>query len=203
LAGGALQGWYAPPLHGDARTGLGAWSADDIAAYLKTGWGGGQAASGPMGQVVAASTSQLTDADLQAMAVYLKDLAAPTGNAPAPVAGTDPAMQRGRDLYVTNCAACHTETGEGQAGIFPALAKSPVVQADNAATLIDVVLNGGHAVATDSAPTAPGMPAFGWKLSDDQVAAILTYIRNDWGNAANPVASGDVSAVRARPPAVN
>jgi mono/diheme cytochrome c family protein len=203
LAGAALQGWYAPSLNGDTRTGLGAWSADDIAAYLKTGWGGGQAASGPMGLVVADSTSQLTDADLQAIAVYLKDLAAPAGNAPAPLAGTDPGMQRGRDLYVTNCAACHTETGGGQAGIFPALAKSPVVQADNAATLIDVVLNGGHAVATDAAPTAPGMPAFGWKLSDDQIAAILTYIRNDWGNAASPVASGDVSAARARPAAAN
>jgi len=203
LAGGALQGWYAPPLNGDARTGLGAWSADDIAAYLKTGWGGGQAASGPMGQVVATSTSQLTDADLQAMAVYLKDLAAPGGSAPAPLAGTDPLMQRGQALYVTNCAACHTETGDGQTGIFPVLAKSPVVQADNATTLIDVVLNGGHAVATDAAPTAPGMPAFGWKLSDDQIAAILSYIRNDWGNAANPVASSDVSAVRARPAAAN
>jgi mono/diheme cytochrome c family protein len=112
-------------------------------------------------------------------------------------------MQAGRTLYVVNCAACHTESGEGQTEIFPTLVKSPVVQAANTATLLDVILNGGHAVATDANPTAPGMPAFGWKLNDDQIAALLTYIRNDWGNAANAVTSGDVQKVRARPPAVN
>jgi mono/diheme cytochrome c family protein len=205
MAGAALQGWYAPPLHNDARTGLGTWSADDIVAYLKTGWGGGQAASGPMALVVADSTSQLSDADLNAMAVYLKDIAAPANAppAPAPLAQGDPAMQSGLALYVANCAACHTQSGDGTAGIFPALAKSPVVQADNTATLLDVVLNGGHAVATDANPTAPGMPAFGWKLSDDQVAALLTYIRNDWGNAASAVSSADVQKARTRPTAAN
>ena len=203
LAGAALQGWYAPPLHNDTRTGLGSWSADDIVAYLKTGWGGGQAASGPMALVVADSTSQLNDADLNAMAVYLKDIAAPAIAAPEPLPQGDPVMQAGGPLYVVNCAACHTTSGDGVAGIFPTLVKSPVVQADNTATLLDVVLNGGHAAATDANPTAPGMPAFGWKLTDDQIAALLTYIRNEWGNAAGAVSSADVQRARARPTAAN
>jgi len=203
MAGATLQGWYAPPLNNDPRTGLGAWSADDIVAYLKTGWGGGQVASGPMALVVADSTSKLTDADLQSIATYLKDIATPAEAAPAPLAASNSAMQKGRALYVTNCSACHTASGDGVAGIFPTLIKSPVVQAASAATLIDVVLNGGHAVATDAAPTAPGMPAFGWKLSDDQIAALLTYIRNAWGNAASAVTAGDVQKVRSRPTPAN
>ena len=203
MAGATLQGWYAPPLNNDKRTGLGAWSADDIVAYLKTGWGGGQVASGPMALVVADSTSKLTDVDLQAIATYLKDIAAPAGTAPTPLAASNSVMQAGRALYVVNCAACHMESGAGVAGIFPTLVKSPAVQAADTASLLDVVLNGGHAVATESSPTAPGMPAFGWKLSDNQVAALLTYIRNDWGNAANAVAANDVNAARAHPAAAN
>ncbi len=203
LAGAALQGWYATPLNNDARTGLGSWSAEDIVSYLKTGWGGGQVAAGPMALVVADSTSKLNDDDLNAIAAYLKDVAAPAVAAPAPLAQSDSAMQAGRTLYVVNCAACHTETGEGQTEIFPALVKSPVVQAADTATLLDVVLNGGHGVATDANPTAPGMPAFGWKLTDGEISSLLTYIRNDFGNAANAVSAADVQKARGRPPAVN
>jgi mono/diheme cytochrome c family protein len=89
------------------------------------------------------------------------------------------------------------------ARIFPSLVESAAVQASDTATLLDVVLNGGHAVATDPAPTSPGMPAFGWELSDNQIATLLTYIRNAWGNAASPVTASDVSAARAHPPAAN
>ena len=196
LAGGTLGDWYAPPLNSDPRTGLGGWSIADIVTYLKTGWGGGQAASGTMALVVADSTSQLTDTDLHAIAVYLKDNVAPTRSAEAQDKNS-PAMRAGRALYVASCAACHTDTGIGVAGIAPTLANSAIVQAATPTTLLDVVLNGAQAVATDAAPTAPAMPAFGWQLSDDQIAQLLTYIRNDWGNAASPVAASEVRAVRA------
>jgi mono/diheme cytochrome c family protein len=196
LAGSDVTGWYAPALDGDKRTGLGAWSVEDIVAYLKTGWGGGQAAAGPMAEVVADSTSHMSDADLKAMAVYLKDQPAAAGAAPAALATTDATMVSGQRLYEVSCAACHTASGQGIAGLFPALAGSPVVQSADAATLIDVVLNGGHAVATAGAMTAPGMPAFGWQLSDDQVAAIVTFVRNSWGNAAAPVDAAAVSSAR-------
>jgi mono/diheme cytochrome c family protein len=195
LAGGVLQGQYATPLDGDVRTGLGAWQVADIVSYLKTGWGAGQAASGSMALVVADSTSQLADSDLHAIAVYLKDLAAPARSA-TPLSRDSEVMKTGRALYGANCAACHTASGAGVAGIAPTLAGSAIVQAAAADSLIDVVLNGAQAVATEAAPTAPGMPAFGWLLSDDQIAALLSYVRNDWGNAAGAVQAGDVAALR-------
>jgi mono/diheme cytochrome c family protein len=196
LGGGVLQGWYATPLDNDVRTGLGAWKIEDIVSYLKTGWGGGQAASGTMALVVADSTSQLADSDLKAMAAYLKDIVAPASAASA-LDKNSAAMKSGRALYTANCSACHTGSGEGVAGMAPTLAHSAAVQAAATDTLINVVLHGAEAVATDAAPTAPGMPAFDWQLSDDQIAQLLTYIRNDWGNAASAVDASDVTALRA------
>ena len=196
LSGAAVVGWYAPPLDSSVRTGLGAWRIEDVVSYLKTGWGGGQAATGTMALVVANSTSQLADADLRSIAVYLKDIAAPA-QAPAPLDKTSAVMRSGKALYSANCSACHTSTGEGVAGLAPTLANSPIVQSASTDTLLDVVLNGAQAVATDAAPTAPGMPAFGWQLSDEQIAALLTYVRNDWGNAGSAVAASDVHSIRA------
>ena len=197
LSGAAVLGWYAPPLDDNTRTGLGAWRVEDIVSYLKSGWGGGQAATGTMALVVANSTSQLSDTDLHSIAVYLKAIAAPA-QAPAPLDKTTASMRSGKSLYIANCSACHTSSGEGVAGLAPTLANSAIVQAASTDTLLDVVLNGAQAVATDAAPTAPGMPAFGWQLSDEQIATLLTYIRNDWGNAGSAVAASDVRAMRAR-----
>jgi mono/diheme cytochrome c family protein len=70
------------------------------------------------------------------------------------------------------------------------------VQAQNPVNLIRIVLQGARATATDAAPTAPAMPAFDWKLSDDEVGAVLTYIRNSWGNAAAAVSRNDVKTQR-------
>jgi mono/diheme cytochrome c family protein len=70
------------------------------------------------------------------------------------------------------------------------------VQQAQATSLIRVVLEGSRAVATDAAPTGPAMPSFAWRLSDAEVAAVVTYIRNAWGNAASPVSIGDVSTMR-------
>jgi mono/diheme cytochrome c family protein len=196
LQGGALQGWYAPDLTGDPRTGLGNWSVDDVIAYLKTGHNNVSAATGPMSDVIVHSTSQMTDADLRAIAVYLKDQPAPSGESPKPVSGEDRLMRAGEAIYLDNCAACHTSAGTGIPQLFPALKGSPSVQSTDSASLIRVVLRGAQSVATDPAPTAPSMPALGWKLSDAEVAAVVTYIRNSWGNAASPVLASGVASTR-------
>ena len=197
LRGGVIQDWFAPALSGDLRTGLGAWSVEEVVEYLQTGRNARSAASGPMGEVIAYSTSKLPEADLRAMAVYLKDQ--PAGAAPpAALAADDARMQAGRAIYEDNCAACHTNSGRGVARLFPALAGSAVVQSNEPTTLARVVLIGTQAVATDAAPTGPAMPAFGWKLSNDQIASVLSYIRNAWGNAAAPVAADDVGRLRRR-----
>jgi mono/diheme cytochrome c family protein len=198
LQGGVLQGWFAPNLTGDARRGIGGWSVDDVVAYLKTGHNRITAATGPMSEVVVDSTSHLHDDDLRAIATYLKSLPG-QDQAPKPVAGTEAAMRAGKAIFVDQCNACHMPSGAGIPNMFPALKDSPAVQSADPTNLIRIVLQGARSVATDAAPTAPGMPAFDWKLSDDQIAAVVTYIRNSWGNAAAAVAAGDVKKLRTRP----
>jgi len=147
-------------------------------------------------EVIQNSTSKLLDDDLKAIAVYLKDQPPPHTEQPSRVAQDDPAMKRGQAVYVDNCAACHAGDGRGVPNLFPTLKDSPVVQAKDPTTLLQIAIHGTRNVATDTAPTAPAMPAFGWRLSDDEIAAVLTYIRNSWGNAASAVAAGDVAKRR-------
>jgi mono/diheme cytochrome c family protein len=196
LQGYALQGWFAPDITGDKRIGLGVWAADDIVEYLKTGANQYTSASGPMAEEISDSTSHWTTQDLHAAATYLLDQPGSNESPPKALAENDPVMQAGASIYADECSACHTKTGKGIARLLPALKGSPFVQQTNADSLLHVVLVGTRAVATDAAPTAAAMPAFGWKLSDEQVASVVTYIRNAWGNAAAPVAAGSVQSMR-------
>jgi mono/diheme cytochrome c family protein len=197
LAGATLQGWFAPSLTNDSRTGIGGWSKDDLVQYLKTGANNFTLASGPMAEAVTHSTSRTTDEDISAIATYLKDSGA-GGSAPKPepVAASDSAMRAGAAIYKDSCAVCHRDAGTGEAHLFPRLAGSALVQSDDTATLVRVVLQGTRAASTPNMPTAPAMPAFDWRLDDTQMAAVLTYIRNSWGNAAAPVAASTIASRR-------
>jgi mono/diheme cytochrome c family protein len=201
LQGYALQGWFAPDITGDKHLGVGAWSVDDIVEYLKTGANRFTTASGPMAEEISDSTSHWTVADLRAAATYLLDQPGRKETPPQAVSAQDPAMQAGRAIYSDQCAACHTMDGTGIARLLPTLHGSPFVQQQKPDSLLRVVLDGTRAVSTELAPTAPAMPALGWKLSDDQVASVVTYIRNAWGNAAPAVSADDVK--RAREDAAN
>jgi mono/diheme cytochrome c family protein len=197
LTGATLQGWFAPNITPDAHKGIGGWSKDELAHYLKTGTNSWTLASGPMADAVSHSTSKMTDEDIAAIATYLKDsgasISAPTS---VPVAANDNAMRAGAAIYKDSCAVCHKDSGEGEIHLFPRLAGSTLVQSDDPTTLVRVVLQGTRAVSTSAAPTAPAMPAFDWRLNDAQVAAVLTYIRNNWGNAAAAVSAGAVASQR-------
>jgi len=197
LAGATLQGWFAPNITPDAHKGIGGWSKDDLVQYLKTGANSWTLASGPMSEAIVHSTSQMTDEDVSAIATYLKDSGA-SGSAtkPAPVAANDDAMRVGAAIYKDSCGVCHKDTGAGEAHLFPRLAGNANVQQDDPATLIRIILQGTRAVSTSSMPTAPAMPAFDWRLNDAQVAAVVTYIRNSWGNAATPVSASTVASQR-------
>ena len=198
LTGATLQGWFAPDITNDPRKGIGGWSSDDLVQYLKTGANKWTLASGPMGEAVSHSTSQMNDEDIQAIATYLKDNGDGGPSArPEPVAASNGAMRAGAAIYKDNCTACHKDSGEGEAKLFPRLAGSALVQSDDPTTLERVVLQGTRAVSTSGAPTAPAMPSFDWRLEDTQVAAVLTYIRNNWGNAAGPVSASTVASQRA------
>ncbi|WP_043836131.1 c-type cytochrome [Muricoccus aerilatus] len=198
FVGGPLQGWFATNLTGDQRTGLGAWSVEEIVEYLGKGRNARSAASGPMAEVVEYSTSLMSEADLRAIAVYLKEppVAAPAAPARTALAGDNTQMVTGEAIYLDRCMACHRRDGEGVPRMFPRLAGSQVVQQEGNETLLRVVLQGVRAAYSPHAPTSPAMPAFGWRLNDDQTAAVTTYIRNAWGNAAPAVTAADAGRMR-------
>jgi len=196
LQGAYLQGWSAPDITNDARTGLGQWSVEDIATYLKTGHNRMTAATGPMAEAVALSFSKMTDDDTTAIATYLKSLPG-RQSAPAPLPANAPAMIAGGAIYRDQCSACHGINGRGVVQLFPSVAESAMVRSDDPSTVIRIVLRGARSVATDAEPTAPGMPSYGWQLTDAQIAAVLTYIRNSWGGAAAEVTPDAVSKSRA------
>jgi mono/diheme cytochrome c family protein len=198
LEANEVDHWTAPNITDDGRIGLGKWSVDDIVTYLHTGRNATTIASGPMAEVVAYSTSQMPESDLHAIAVYLKQRGgAGSATTPASVAADDPRMRVGQAVYIDTCSACHTRAGTGVANIFPRLANNPIVQQDDPTSLIRVILTGSRGAVTTAAPTGPAMPSLGYRLNDDQVAAVITYVRNSWGNAASPVGASEVKKLRA------
>lgn len=140
------------------------------------------------------STQRMTEDDLRAIAIYLNDLDdEPRAALDAP---TEAVMEAGEALYFDNCAACHVSDGSGVDHIFARLDGSNKVNSDDATTIIRVVLEGAHAEPTDARPAPIGMPAFGWKLSDREIADLLSYVRNAWNNSAPAIGEDDVAALR-------
>lgn len=196
LRGGAFESWFAPDLTSNARTGLGGWTRAELLEFLSTGRNGHAQAFGEMGEVIANSTSQMTPQDLNAVATYLSDLpASPTPKARAP----DPAVLRqGEAIWQDACSACHGMSGEGEPRYFPPLRRNANLQQDDPTTLIHLVLGGVRTTQTEAVPTGLGMPSFAWKLDDAQTAAVLTYVRNSWGNQARSVRPQEVAKLRRR-----
>lgn len=200
LAGAPLDGWFASNLSGDVNTGLGKWTVDDIKTFLHYGANAHASAFGPMTTVINHSTQWLNDGDRQAIAVYLKSL--PAAN-PAPpvksvsetVEGTE-AMLRGAKIYSNFCVACHAVNGAGTSPYLAPLTGNPNVLEPNPQSLINITLNGTDPLVIDGKPAAYPMPAHRMALSDAEVADVLTYVRNSWGNQAPVVDVKDVAALR-------
>lgn len=208
LTGGTNDHWFAPNLTGDPDSGLGALSADEIAAFLKHGHGAGLLAFGSMVEVIENSGQYMSDDDLRAIAAYLKTLPprATSGHVdrdPARNAATVDVLRTGAieypgaGIYNAFCARCHQADGRGIAGKYPRLAGNPVVVAPHATSLIRLLIDGGRSAETTNGPQPHRMPSFVDKLNDTEMARVLTFIRNAWGNQAQPVAPRDVSRMRA------
>ncbi len=194
LWGNAIGNWLAADLSSNARSGLASWGSADIEEYMHDGRNARATASGSMQEVIELSTSRMTQDDRAAIAAYLKDL---PPSAPPALSAPDPAaMRAGAAIFTDACSACHLPQGNGQTRLFPPLAGSATLQSPDATTVIHIVLQGARSLATANRPTPLAMPAFGWKLSDREVADVATYIRNSWGNAAPPVDAGDVAKLR-------
>jgi len=195
LSGGKIpaQDWMAPPLGGG--------NASDLQAYLQTGASPLGYASGPMAEVVLHSTQYLSDVDAQSMADYLASLPADKPSTDAPVTPpTTRTSAQGAALYDKHCAECHGKQGQGQLGAYPALAGSAAVNRADPNNLVQIVWRGGFAPATAANPRPYGMPPFLLQLHDQEVAAILTYIRTSWGNQAGAVSEFDINRLHPSQP---
>ncbi len=162
------EGAFGPALAGAAIVG----NAEQFNSIVKGGTGSGMP-----------PFAQLSDKELADLRAYLGSLGGGEAAAPAAAGEVDPAlMSEGEKIYLTSCASCHQPNGAGVA-TFPALAGNEKLADKD--LVIDRTLNG----------KVP-MPGFGDQLSDEQVAAVATYIRNSWGNAFGPVSPADVAAKR-------
>jgi mono/diheme cytochrome c family protein len=193
------QNWYAPSLTSNREAGLGNWELQDIADLLQVGASHRGTTYGPMAEVVYNSLQYLSDEDVKAMAVYLKALPQ-RDSEPPPTSQArlvNPAvMETGRKVYATQCAVCHGDEGKGNAPAYPPLAGNQSITMASPVNSIRMVLNGGYAPGTKKNPRPHGMPPFSHILNDDEVAAVVTYVRVAWDNSGTPVTSTQANELR-------
>ena len=205
LRGGPVENWYAPSLRSGGPDTIAQWSESQISQFLQSGANHSGIAFGSMSDVIANSTQFLSEEDAVATAKYLKTLQDSPANAQAhftydertdrELASGD-AAKRGALLYLDNCAACHRPDGRGYEGVFPSLAGNPVVETENPLSLISIVLLGSQTSRTSRTPAQFAMPAFAWRLTDQDAADIISFIRTSWGNDAKPIEVPKVAALR-------
>lgn len=204
LSGSSLAGSAPINLRGNVGTGLGAWSVEDVVALLKSGRTQFTAVHGPMTEVVQNSTQAMSDADLHAIAVYVKSLSPATdvSGSFAPSDATFKAIMAGDDskpgtrIFMDSCSACHRLDGSGNGAGLPRLAGNPSVLAASPESLIAIILMGNRLPSTAPAPSALAMPAFGWRYDDAEVAELASFVRSAWGNNAPAVTADAVAQVR-------
>jgi mono/diheme cytochrome c family protein len=201
-AGGALSDrvedermrrWSAVNLT-SSRSGLAAWSLDELTRYLKSGFAPTRAGTfGPMNEVIVGSLMNLSDADVRAIATYLKSL--PARQLSGATVSAESA-QSGARLFNEHCAECHDNSGGGGESSGPPLAGSAVVVASDPASLINIVLYGPALPKSVDTGDWQTMRAFKGELNDAQIARVLNFVRGSWGNRAPPVTAADVAQQR-------
>jgi mono/diheme cytochrome c family protein len=205
LAGGMIPmlNWYASSLTSDKGTALGDWVAGDIADLLAAGVSRRGAVFGPMAEVVSRSLQHLSSADIHSMATYLKSIPATniaTESKYVRASGqAEAVLKQGARLYEQHCAECHKADGAGAPPAYPPLAGARSVTAQSPINPIRIVLNGGYPPVTKGNPRPYGMPPFGAALNDSEIAAVVSYIRNTWGNKGDLVSPIDVGRFRGAP----
>jgi mono/diheme cytochrome c family protein len=208
LGGETVQGWTAWNITSDPHHGLGGRSPEAIVAYLHYGYAPGVgAAGGPMKEAIDYSLSQLTPADLQAIALYLASVRAQSsgpveGVVPQAVANSSPAWPSagdphansvGRRVFEGACAGCHAWNGQGQSTPLANLAGLPSVNQPKGLNVIQTVLHGN---AVNAPQGRSSMPAFGAGYSDTEIAAVTNYVVGRFGDQAGSARPRDVAQAR-------
>lgn len=202
FSGGAAEGWNAYNISGDRLTGIGAWSHDEIAEFLRHGHAPNRGtASGPMAEVVDLSTSHLSTSDISAIATYLKTvpairsaalpetMAGPVAMAPKTGPTDNPA---GKRIFEGACASCHNWNGAGALVSEAQLTGSRAVNDKSAVNVAQMILNGTGRARSGR----PFMPSFANAYSDAEVAAAANYVTARFGSAPSHVTPRDVAKLR-------
>ena len=194
------QNWYAPSLTSNREAGLGNWTIKEITDLLQAGVSHRATVYGPMAEVVYNSLQYLSDADVEAMAVYLKQLPQRDSEPPPTQSArlvAPEVMELGRRIYAKQCLVCHGEEGKGRPPEYPPLAANQSITMSSPVNAIRMVLNGGYAPGTRRNPKPHGMPPFSHILDDAEMAAVVTYIRVAWENSGTPVTADQIGELRA------
>jgi alcohol dehydrogenase (quinone), cytochrome c subunit len=177
----------------------------ELAQFLQSGASAKGIAFGSMSDVIIHSTQYMSDADARAAARYLKSIGDDDAGRAGPFVydgavhtalKTGDASKPGALAYLDNCAACHRPDGLGYERVFPRLAGNGVAQAKDPISLISIILNGASTPRTKAAPAQFAMPSFASRLSDQDVADVVNFIRSSWGNHASSTTVRDVIQVR-------
>lgn len=195
LAGETVEQWRALSLRN-------LWTVDDTVQLLKTGQNRFATVSGNMAEVIHHSTQHFTDEDLIAIATYLKSLPAGKDDLPPqalPLAPAEPPAtlfsSRGGLGYTQFCADCHRPDGGGVNAMFPPLAGNPSVASADPASLLHITLTGWKTAETLTHPRVYTMPGFA-RLSDQEIAEILSFVRASWGNSGSAISAAQAKQMR-------
>src|ERR1700691_1742904 len=203
FAGAIAAGWRAYNISSDKATGIGGWRDDDLISYLSTGHAAGHGtASGPMGEAVDHSFSQLAPEDIRAVVAYLRTVPpASSPDLPASVAPPASASHkegptadaRGKRVFEGACVSCHGWTGESPVSPSATLTGGWTVNDPGATNVAQIVLSGTKRHTPEGALS---MPAFGNAYSDDEIAAVANYVTARFGTKGSSLTAKDVAELR-------
>ncbi len=198
-----MQNWYAPSLTSNREAGLGDWSIKDITDLLQTGvsraaW---STARWPRSCTTACniSTTPTPRRWRYTSRASRKASSPPAASSALPNTESSLLISLGKTVYDKNCASCHGTQGEGKPPHWPPLANNQSIEMQSAVNPIRMVLNGGYPPGTKGNPMPYGMPPFAGLLSDNEVAAVVSYIRTAWGNRGTPVSAREANELRSAP----
>jgi mono/diheme cytochrome c family protein len=204
FGGETTGGWIAYNISEDKSGGIGAWTDDDIAAYIGNGHANNHgSASGPMGEAVAESLSRLAPEDIQAIAAYVRSVPATASDLPGTLAPAAAASHkegfadnaRGKRIYEGACMSCHNWSGIADISPHATLTGSRAINDPSGTNVAQIVISGS---ASASVKGSPNMPAFGDAYSNQEIADVTNYVTARFGVKGSALTEKDVAALRKR-----
>jgi mono/diheme cytochrome c family protein len=204
FAGAVTAGWRAYNITSDKGSGIGAWSDDDVFAYLSNGHALGRGtAAGPMGEAVDESFSRLAPADVHALVSFVRSVPPivsvdlPVTLAPpapaSPKDGVASADALGKKIFAEACVSCHNWTGVSAITPYATIAGARAVNDPAATNVAQIVISGTR---RNEPQGIVSMPAFGSIYSDTEIAAVANYVTARFGSEKSKVSESDVAALR-------